>query len=314
MKDNLLISIAMATYNGEKYLKEQLDSIYAQTYKNIEVIVTDDCSTDNTVEILEKYSKSHGLRYYVNEKNLGFVKNFEKVISLCEGEYIALSDQDDIWKKNKLEILINKIGSNLLIHSDCLIIDENDNIIMPSWKREQGNLINIKNLFFMNVVTGCTVLLNKKLLNTALPFPEGIVYHDWWLALCAAKENSICYTPLCLTRYRQHSAQDTGIEDNKKVFILKRVYFNIKNRYYNIDFHRVIAYKKHIKNLMAVKNNTKYDNNYKNILNDAIIYFKDYLNNLFHIKTFLIGMKYNKDIYPHRNYLYIKNLLLDIVG
>ena len=92
-----LISIAIATYNGEKYLEEQLDSIYAQTYKNIEVIVTDDCSSDKTVEILKKYYKSHGLKYVINETNLGFVKNFEKAISLCRGDYIALSDQDDIW-------------------------------------------------------------------------------------------------------------------------------------------------------------------------------------------------------------------------
>ncbi len=115
---NSLISIAMATYNGEKYLKDQLDSIYNQTYKNIEVIVTDDCSIDKIVEILEQYARFHGLKYTVNEENLGFVK----VISLCGGEYIALADQDDIWEKNKIEILVNEIGSNLLIHSDWVIL------------------------------------------------------------------------------------------------------------------------------------------------------------------------------------------------
>ena len=99
---NKLVSIAMATYNGEKYLKEQLDSIYAQTYKDIEVIVCDDCSSDKTVEILDEYKEKYGLKYYINEKNLGFKKNFEKAISLCSGDFIALADQDDIWIENKI--------------------------------------------------------------------------------------------------------------------------------------------------------------------------------------------------------------------
>jgi hypothetical protein len=195
-----------------------------------------------------------------------------------------------------------------------MIIDENNRTIRPSWKKEDRYLFNIENLFFRNVVTGFTVLFDKKLLKTVLPFPDGLIYRDWWLALCAAKEKSIDYTPLCLTYYRQHVGQDTGLGDNKKLFILKKVYLNIKNRYYNIDFHRVIAYKKHIKNLIAVKNNTEYVNGYNNILDDAITYFEDYLNNQVHIKTFFTGMKYSKVIYPHKNYLYIRNLLLDIIG
>lgn len=130
-----LISIAIATYNGEKYLKEQLDSIYAQTYKNIEVVVTDDCSTDKTVEILDKYAKTHGLKYFVNEKNLGFVKNFEKAMTLCKGKFVALADQDDIWEKNKIQILYGHIGDSLLIHSDASLIDAEGEIINTSYKQ-----------------------------------------------------------------------------------------------------------------------------------------------------------------------------------
>lgn len=118
---NKLVSIAMATYNGEKYLKEQLDSIYAQTYKNIEVIVCDDCSSDKTVEILDEYKEKYGLKYYINEKNLGFKKNFEKAISLCSGDFIALADQDDIWIESKIEIFLKSKGiDNLIYMSDYL--------------------------------------------------------------------------------------------------------------------------------------------------------------------------------------------------
>lgn len=90
-----MISIAMTTYNGEKYLREQLDSILNQTFSDFELIICDDCSKDATVKILEEYSlKDKRVRYFVNEKNLGFKKNFEKAISLCSGEYVAFSDQD----------------------------------------------------------------------------------------------------------------------------------------------------------------------------------------------------------------------------
>ncbi len=307
-----LVSIAMATYNGEKYLQEQLDSIYNQTYKNIEVIVTDDCSTDGTVEILERYAASHGLKYYVNEWNLGFVKNFERALSHCHGEYIALADQDDIWLSEKLETLMDKIGSNMMIHSDCAVIDGEGKIISPAWKRENGYMIHTNNLLFKNVVTGCTVLLHKTLLRKALPFPEGLTYHDWWLALCAAEGNKLVYTRDCLTYYREHAAQNTGSGDLG--FVLKRVYRNMKNRYADIDFYRVVGYRKHLKNLYLLKQNMQCDKIDKGVVEDAIRYFEDYLTNKVHLKTFLIGLKYHKTLYPYKNYLYLKNILMDIVG
>ena len=215
---NNLVSIAMATYNGEKYLREQLDSIYNQTYKNIEVIVCDDCSSDKTVEILKEYSERFGLKYFINEKNLGYVKNFEKAISLCNGEYIALSDQDDIWLENKLEILLEEIGTSLLIHSDCKIIDESGNIISNDWKGKINSHLIMEDFLFSNVVTGCTVLMSKELKEVALPFPDGLAYHDWYLAILAAKEKKIKYLNKSLINYRQHSNQDTGAGKNKSLY------------------------------------------------------------------------------------------------
>ena len=309
-----LISIAMATYNGEKYLKEQLESIYAQTYKNIEVIVTDDCSTDKTVEILKQYAASYQLKYFVNEQNLGYVKNFEKAISLCSGDFIALSDQDDIWETDKLEVLLNKIGSNLLIHSDCSIIDNQSNMIKPYWKEKNLYHTDFRTLLFKNVVTGCTVLFNKDLLNGALPFPEGIAYHDWWLALYAAKHDRITYTSKCLTQYRQHNEQNTGIRIGENVSYLRRIFLNIMNRMNNIDIHRIVAFRTQKQNLLAIQNNTQLNEANKVVLNDALAYIEDYLSNKLHLKTFYIGMKYHKILYTHKNYMFVKNVLMDIIG
>ena len=101
-----MISIALASYNGSKYIREQLDSILEQTYQDFELIICDDCSTDNTWQILQEYAqKDSRIKVFENERNLGFKKNFEKAISLCNGKYIALSDQDDIWIDNHLEVL-----------------------------------------------------------------------------------------------------------------------------------------------------------------------------------------------------------------
>ena len=309
--ENHLVSVAMATYNGERYLKEQLDSIYAQTYKNIEVIVTDDCSSDKTVKILEQYAESHGLRYSVNETNLGFVKNFERAISLCKGAYIALADQDDVWEREKIEVLVREIGSDLLIHSDCSIIDGKSAVTAPYWKRERGFNIKVENLLRANVVTGCTVLFKRELLKSALPFPEGIAYHDWWLALCAANLNKIVYIPSCLTRYRQHTGQNTG-SDIKNPF--KTFFINLYKRRNKLDFDRMIGIRKQRQNLLAIREGNIAVSIEKDYLEDLIAYFDDYLNHALHINSFVIGLRYHKQFYPRNNYLFLKNILYDIVG
>jgi len=307
-----LISIAMTTYNGEKYLKEQLDSIYAQTYKNIEVIVCDDCSSDGTVEILKEYSQQYNLKYYRNTKNIGLVKNFEKAILLCRGDFIALSDQDDIWHEKKLSVLFQKLSNNLLIHSDCRIMDSENNILQNFWKRNSGYDIKIENLLFQNVVTGCTILFKKELLKTALPFPEALIYHDWWLAMCSAIQNKICYTEECLIDYRVHASQDTGMELNQ--FILQRVWKEASKRILNIPTRKYNGMKKNALQLHAIKEDGRCLLKDSVLLADAIAYADNYLKDKVHLKTFFIGLKYNLFVYPRKNYFFLKNILLDIIG
>ena len=207
----------MTTYNGEKFLAEQLDSIYNQTYKNIEVVVTDDCSTDGTVDILNEYNKKYGLKYFVNEENLGFVKNFEKAITLCCGDFIALSDQDDIWLPEKLEFLITEIGDNSLICSDAKLIDFEGEIFAESFrdfsKLEIVAEKNFNHFATKTFVTGCTCLFTKELLINALPFPNNLLLHDFWLGVVAKKTHGLKYIDMPLILYRQHQQNKLGAVD-----------------------------------------------------------------------------------------------------
>lgn len=222
-----MISIAMATYNGEKYLREQLDSILAQTVQDFELVVCDDCSTDSTVRILEEYvEKDARIKIFCNEQNLGFVKNFEKAISLCQGEYIALSDQDDVWLPEHLQVLLENIGEKDLCGADAMLVDKELNPIgttlfntshfdvLPSEKQNW--------LFFLlhnNIFQGAAILFKKALTEKALPFPPGIKFHDWWLALIACANGGVAYTKTCVLNYRQHGNNEIGGEKySRKIF------------------------------------------------------------------------------------------------
>lgn len=292
----------MTTYNGRKYLNEQLDSIYAQTYKNIEVVVIDDCSTDNTVEVLESYAQSKGLKYLVNEVNLGVVKNFEKVISLCQGELIALADQDDIWASNKLMELSGKIGEAALIHSDAKLIDGTGQLLSSSYTKTANKVFRKSRYeyFFNNDVTGCTVLFKKALLKSLLPFPKDILVHDWWLAICAFNEGGIKYLDEPLISYRQHGHNQIGAADISKVYPHEL---------------RVKAYQKTLLFLESLYNEKKWDEKENEVLNDLISYYHAYFKDTIRIRSFLIHLKYFNLFHNDKSLIYrFFGLFLSLFG
>lgn len=210
-----LISIAVCTYNGEKFLADQLESILGQTYKNIEVVIVDDGSNDNTLEIVNKYAANDGrLKVFQNRVNLGFNKNFEHALSLTTGELIAISDQDDIWELNKLERLAACIGDNWLIFS-------NSALIYPNGTAKEGKLLNkfkygdrdFRSILLSNFVTGHTCLMKRQFLKKILPFPK-TGYYDWWMGFVALYHNKLTYLPELLTHYRVHESSITQTEFN----------------------------------------------------------------------------------------------------
>lgn len=229
-----MISIAMATYNGEKYLREQLNSILAQTITDWELVVCDDCSKDSTVEILKSYQEQDDrIKIFVNEKNLGFKKNFEKAIGLYSGDYIALADQDDIWHENHLEVLQELIGdaslscgNTRLMTADSIVTEKNLSdveklLCLPSDTHKLMYRILLKS----NPFQGASMLIKKQFLSKILPIPEGVLYHDAWIAACACFEKGIAYTFEPITDYRQHENNVTvaarRLDSKKKSFIHK---------------------------------------------------------------------------------------------
>jgi glycosyltransferase involved in cell wall biosynthesis len=215
--DKPLVSIAMCTYNGESFIREQIDSLIQQDYRPLEICIFDDQSSDQTVDILKEYESDHDfIKIHRNETNLGFIKNFERSISYCSGDYIALCDQDDIWYPEKISTLLSKIGDHMLIYSKTSLIDEHNNErgeFLPSINRLEGSCN--RSLILDNCVTGHTCMFPRDLLQHALPFPDNIDYHDHWLAFTAATIGTICDYPHALSSYRHH-ANNVSFDLNRK--------------------------------------------------------------------------------------------------
>jgi glycosyltransferase involved in cell wall biosynthesis len=237
------ISVVMATYNGAKYLEQQILSILSQTLPPAELIVCDDRSTDGTLDILKNYS--HSLTYVINDQQLGLIGNFRKAVSLAaQNNYIALSDQDDEWMPNKLErcaaVLseIEDLSLPCMVYSDLLFVNENDQILNNSFKAEQGHdkfRHTLQTLLYGNFVNGNTILMNKELRRffcmTPLDFPSN---HDGWLALIAYTFGKAGYIPLPLIRYRKH-------ENNVSIAADVRP----RNRYRNILSEFLLFFRGH---------------------------------------------------------------------
>lgn len=223
-----LISIALCTFNGEEFLEEQLESLVNQTYQNLEIIIIDDLSTDRTLQILKGYAdKFATIKLFQNEVNLGYIKNFEKAISLCTGEFIALADQDDIWELHKIDLMFNHIGKSYLIYHDSAFIDSHGKLMGK-------NLSDIVNFYdgdspnaflFFNCVSSHALLFNKRLKNYLFPFPHSNL-HDAWIAYVALNMGSITFIKDCLVKYRNHSKNTTDILKQRKNIITKREKLN----------------------------------------------------------------------------------------
>jgi glycosyltransferase involved in cell wall biosynthesis len=213
-----VISVAIATYNGARYLREQLDSIYAPCPLSFEVVVSDDGSSDGTREIVRDYARTHGLRDVSDNQRRGFVKNFEHVLRHCRGDYIALADQDDIWLPGRLGHLRCAIEGYAAVYSLIGEVLKPDGTVglwtapvgMREFAERHGTGQPTARLLACNWVISHTMMIRRETVATALPIPAEQPYHDAWLAVAASALGGIRYEARNLTRYREHAASLTA--------------------------------------------------------------------------------------------------------
>lgn len=222
-----MIDILMAVYNGKDYIREQLDSITAQTAANWKLFISDDGSTDGTYEILKEYQSYYPERIVLHrfDKNSGSAdRNFFKLISMVEHNYIMFCDHDDVWHPRKIEqtyrkmLEIESVEKNkpLLVHTDAKVVDENLDVINSSLFKMQNlnpKADKLNNLLVQNIVTGCTMMVNKALIDMLKPIPQYDVMHDWWFALIACCFGKIEFLPKKTILYRQHGDNQVGAKN-----------------------------------------------------------------------------------------------------
>jgi len=249
------VLVLMSTYNGEKYIVEQIESIINQKEVDVTILIADDCSTDNTTRILEEYSiKYENIKYIVNEKNKNFTYNFIDLIFKCNDlvgyfDYYALSDQDDVWLDRKLINGISKISddSPMLYMSNLNAVDADLNFLRK--KQEDGcNGCNHNNYVFENICTGCTCIFNNKFLDRLKEYyPNNIYLHDYWIFLVAAYTAYFVYDDNSYILYRQHNNNQLGLRKKRTLFHkIKMCFKKGKRTESKLCFELLKGYEKYI--------------------------------------------------------------------
>lgn len=223
-----MLSVALCTYNGQKFLPQQLQSILNQSKPIDEIIICDDISKDDTISVIKKFQLDFPsiIKLHINEVSLGAIKNFEKAISLCSGNIIFLSDQDDVWVTDKVKKITTKFEDNPTLEavfSDADLIDDKGNLLnkrlfeqysfntelQEKWATGRA-LLDL--VYYRNKITGATLAIKKDLFNRAYPFTSADKFwHDAYLGLHAAANNALGWINEPLIHYRIHSAQQVGI-------------------------------------------------------------------------------------------------------
>lgn len=227
------VQILLSTYNGEKYVRQQLDSLLGQDYANVSILVRDDGSKDETVSIVEAYSKKHDNITLIKGENKGVISSFFELV-LCaspDASYYAFCDQDDFWKPTKVSravSLLEKEDANapLLYFSRLDIVDEQLQLLRHSQIPPQG--AGLENALIQNIATGCTIVFNqamRQLFQSHIPRVEKVMMHDSWFYLLATALGKVIYDEQSHLLYRQHSSNTLGMADNK----LKSAIMRYKN-------------------------------------------------------------------------------------
>jgi len=218
---SMKISIALATHNGCDYLEKQLESLLRQTLPPVEIIISDDGSTDGTWEILDGYCKNHRNIRVIHSNFRGINANFQNAISACRGDFIALCDQDDVWKENKLEKLVARFTDRvLLVYGKSVLVDHKGRqLSVPAEDYLEFHSCRSGHIplyfLFSNCISGHAMMIRRKLVDYALPFPGNCIY-DHWLALIASAKSDIVFATDAITYHRIHTSNAANNQEKNR--------------------------------------------------------------------------------------------------
>lgn len=226
-----MVSVCLASYNGEKYIKEQVQSILGQLSFNDELIVSDDGSLDNTLRIIEEFNDQR-VKIYYNQDKKGVVGNFENALKRAKGDYIFLSDQDDVWLPDKVQKCLQVLNHADLVVTDCLLTNSDLNIVHPSFfKLYKSRSGFFKNLW-RNTYVGACVAFKKELLNIVLPIPGNLpVYHEGWIASLADLKGKVIFLNEPLMLFRRHESNASFTACKSGLSIYQKIMYRIKLLY-----------------------------------------------------------------------------------
>lgn len=241
-----MISVCIATYNGEKYIYKQIESIINQLSDEDEIVISDDYSTDETIDIIRRFNDSR-IKIYFNPESVKkkitkhhkVTRNFENALKHAAGDYIFLSDQDDIWQSNKISVMKEYLKKYALVMCDCTIIGSNEEIIYQSFFELKKSKPGIWRNLIQSRYHGCCIALKKDLLKKALPFPKELVMHDAWLGLISECFYQPKFINDKLVLYRIHNDNVSSILCQSP----NSLYFKLTYRAY-IAIHLLIRYVK----------------------------------------------------------------------
>jgi glycosyltransferase involved in cell wall biosynthesis len=237
-----LVEILLATFKGADKLDKQINSLLNQTYPNCKLLIRDDGSDDGTTDIIESFATEYSEYFrFVKDSSgrLGPAGSFSTLLTCSCADYVMFCDQDDVWLPEKAALTLEKmfevenaVGKQgpVLIHSDLKVVDDDSMVVADSlWDHQNihpRSRESINRLLVQNVVTGCTVMINKSLRDLALPIPSEAIMHDWWLALVASAFGKIGHVDQPTMLYRQHGANEIGAKAWSLLFVLKNVFGN----------------------------------------------------------------------------------------
>lgn len=223
-----MISVCIATYNGEKYIHEQIASILQQIGNDDEIVVSDDGSTDKTLDVVRSFD-AQNIHIYINKGDHGYTPNFENALRNAHGDYIFLSDQDDIWMPDKVEACMKYLKVNDFVVSDALIVDGNNKPLFDSFCEQRKSKFGFLNTLIRFSYLGCCFAFRRKVLSKALPFPKNHILctHDNWLALVSTAFYKSAFIPLPLIRYRRYGGNASSGAKNANKSILFMIHYRL---------------------------------------------------------------------------------------